>query len=85
MYSALLKNVNGAVVVELPFELLQELQVAAGDPVQLRVDSSSLALSRLQTPRYTLDELLSQCDFSIPPSVEEREWLDAPAVGREVI
>jgi hypothetical protein len=34
-------------------------------------------------PRYTLNELLARCDFSIPMSAEDREWLDAPAVGRE--
>lgn len=37
------------------------------------------------TKRATLAELLAQCDFSIPVSEEDREWLDAPAVGREVL
>jgi antitoxin ChpS len=35
-------------------------------------------------PNYTLEELLSQCtdaDFS----EEDREWLDAKPVGRELI
>ena len=35
--------------------------------------------------RYTLDELLAQCDFSRRLSKEEREWLDAPRVDREAI
>lgn len=34
--------------------------------------------------RFTLDELLSQCDFEAPMSLEEREWLDAPLLGREL-
>lgn len=33
----------------------------------------------------TLRSLLAQCDHTLPPSVEEREWLDSPAVGRELI
>jgi|GEM_PF-2749468 len=32
--------------------------------------------------RYTLDELLAQCDPSAELTTQEREWLDAPAGGR---
>ena len=35
--------------------------------------------------RYTLDELLAQCDPSAELTPQEREWLDAPAVGRELL
>ena len=35
--------------------------------------------------RYTLEELLAQCDFSKRLSKEEREWIDAPRAGREEI
>lgn len=34
--------------------------------------------------RYKLAELLAQSDYSHPPTAEEREWLDAPPVGREL-
>ena len=35
--------------------------------------------------RYTLDELLAQCNPDAPMTPEDREWVDAPAVGRELI
>jgi antitoxin ChpS len=35
-------------------------------------------------PRYTLAELLAASDYSQPLPAEEREWLDAPPVGREL-
>lgn len=35
--------------------------------------------------RYTLDELLAQCDPSAEMTAQEREWLDAPAVGCELL
>ena len=35
--------------------------------------------------RYTLDELIAQCNPDAPMTPEEREWVDAPAVGRELI
>jgi hypothetical protein len=35
--------------------------------------------------RYTLAELLARSDYSQPQSPEEREWIDAPAVGGELL
>lgn len=35
------------------------------------------------TPRYTLAELLAASDYSQPKPPEDREWVDATAVGRE--
>ncbi len=35
--------------------------------------------------RYTIDELRAQCDPSAELAAQEREWLDAPAVGRELL
>ena len=39
----------------------------------------------MSRPRYTLDELLAEAEASgqypLPPG--QREWVDAPAVGRE--
>jgi antitoxin ChpS len=34
--------------------------------------------------RYTLDELLAQCDPAAAVTEEDREWIDMPAVGREL-
>jgi antitoxin ChpS len=36
-------------------------------------------------PRYTLDELLAQCDPQAARSKEEREWLDKKLVGAELL
>ncbi|MDD9332370.1 MAG: antitoxin, partial [Bartonella sp.] len=35
--------------------------------------------------RYTMAELLAASDYSQPQSPEEREWVDASAVGGELI
>ena len=37
------------------------------------------------TVRYTLAELLAASDYSQQQPAEEREWVDAPAVGGELI
>ena len=36
------------------------------------------------TTRHTMAELLAASDYSEPQPPEEREWVDAPAVGREL-
>lgn len=36
-------------------------------------------------PKYWLAELLAQCVGVQSPTAEEREWMDAPAVGREML
>jgi antitoxin ChpS len=36
-------------------------------------------------PRYTLAELLAASDYSQPQPPEDREWVDARAVGREAL
>jgi len=36
-------------------------------------------------PRYTVAELLAASDYSQPQPREEREWVDAPAVGDELL
>ena len=35
--------------------------------------------------RYSLTELVAQCDLQDSLSEEDREWLEAPATGREVL
>jgi hypothetical protein len=50
---------------------------------------AALEISNNQNPprnrRYKLAELIQQCDTKAPLSVEDREWFDAPALGREAL
>ena len=36
-------------------------------------------------PRYTMAELMAASDYSQPQPAEEREWIDAPSVGGELL
>jgi antitoxin ChpS len=38
-----------------------------------------------EQPRYTLDELLAQCDPKVRRTKEEQEWLEDKPAGRELI
>ena len=44
-----------------------------------------LVVAPTARPRYTLDELLAQCDDDAALSAEDRAWLDAKPVGNELL
>ena len=49
------------------------------------MDSAELHPNPKPKPRYTLKQLLEASDYSEPQPPEEREWVDAPAVGGELL
>jgi antitoxin ChpS len=82
MSFATVQKLGETLVLVVPPELQQELGLAEGTMLEMQADQGKLLIRRR---KYALQELLDQCDFSIPMSDEEREWLDAPRVGRELI
>jgi antitoxin ChpS len=84
MQTTTLRKVGGSVMMTVPPSLLEELDLKPGATVGLGVEAGRLIVQR-ERPKYTLEELLAQCvgDQTLTP--EEREWLYAPAVGRELI
>jgi antitoxin ChpS len=85
MYTTNLRKVGGSVMLAVPPVLLDQLHLQAGATVGLAVDGERLVMQPRPKPRYTLEELLAKCDYSQPMTPEEREWIDAPPVGRELL
>jgi antitoxin ChpS len=85
MYTTTLRKVGGSMMLTVPPVFLDQLQLQAGAVVGLAVDHGRLVVEPKPRVRYTLAELLAASDYSQAPSSEEREWLDAPAVGGELI
>ena len=83
MPTATLRTVGGSVVMAIPKRLLELVQLQAGSQVNIDVQQGQLIVTAAKKKRYTLAELLAQCDVSIPISTEERAWLDAPPAGLE--
>ncbi len=84
MHTTNLRKVGGSIMLAVPPVLLNLLQLKAGETVSLDVEDGRLVVEPKSRPRYTLTELLSESDYSRPLSKEEREWVDAPAVGGEL-
>lgn len=83
MPTATLRTVGGSVVMAIPKRLLELVDLQVGSQVNIDVQEGKLIVARVQKKRYSLAELLAQCDASVPLNPEERQWIDAPAVGLE--
>ncbi len=85
MYTTNLRKVGGSIMLAVPPALLDVLHLTAGAKVGMAVDNGRLVIEPTARPRYTLDELLAQCDASAEITAEDREWLDARPVGSELL
>ena len=87
MHTTSLRKVGGSIMMAVPPAFLDQLRLKAGAVVGLAVDRGRLVITPRQRPHYTLDELLMEAQengmYPLPP--EEREWVDAPAVGKELL
>jgi antitoxin ChpS len=83
MSTATLRTVGGSVVMAIPKRLLEMVDLRAGSQVDVNVQNGRLIVVPQKKKRYKLSELLAQCDPALPLSQEERDWIDAPAVGQE--
>jgi len=80
-----LRKVGGSVMLAIPPAFLEQLHLQANATVGVAVDNGQLVIEPVPRPRYTMAELLADSDYSEPQPPEEREWVDAPAVGGELI
>jgi antitoxin ChpS len=78
-----LRKVGGSVMLAVPRAVLDMLHLEPGATVGMNVEDGKLVIEPQQRPRYSLGELLAQCDFSQPISQAEQAWLDAGPVGLE--
>ncbi len=81
MHTTNLRKVGGSVMLIVPPAFLDQLQLQAGATVGVAVADGCLVVHPKPKPR----ELLAASDYSQQQPEEEREWVDAPAVGGELI
>ena len=85
MHSTNLRKVGGSVMLAVPPVLLDVLELRAGATVDIGVEDGRLVVVPKTRPAYSLRELLAQCDDSGSVGDEDRSWLDAKPVGRELL
>ncbi len=72
-------------MLAVPPAILDLLHLQAGATVGIEVDNGRLVIEPAPRLRYTLDDLLAQCDVTQELSQQDQEWLDAKPVGNELL
>ena len=86
MPDATLRQVGGSVMVAIPPVLLEQLNLSARSTVGIAVEQGRIVLEpKSRRPRWTLDELLAQCDSVAPPEDTDVGWTSAPPHGGELV
>ena len=85
MHTTKLRKVGGSVMLAVPPSLLDILHLQPGSKVGLAIESGRLFVEPQQRKRYTLDELVAQCNPRSRRTREERDWLEGGPVGAEIL
>jgi antitoxin ChpS len=81
-----LRRAGGSLTLTIPKAFVRALGLSEGAQIGVSIEDGTLIArpAEPERPRYTLGELLAQCDPDAPLSDEEKAWMDDPARGREV-
>jgi len=74
---------NSAGVI-LPTAALENLQAKVGDTLSVEFDNQKMVV-QVAKPRYSLAQLLAQCDPTAPVPADVAEWEAMAPVGNELI
>lgn len=85
MHYVSLRAVGGSVMVTIPKTFLDVLGLQPNIKVGMSIEQGRLVIEPQAKPRYTLAELVAQCDPDAPLSTEDKAWLEAPPVGDEAL
>lgn len=85
MYIARLKKVGGSVMLAVPPAVLKTLGLSTDSEVGMTIENGCLIIEPQKRPHYSLEELLAQCDPHAEISAEDRQWIDAPTAGKELL
>ena len=85
MYTGTLRKVGGSTMLALPPAILDILQLKPQDRVHMTVDAGRLIIESIRGKKYSLEELLAQCDAPAPLSDEDSTWTGSRPVGRELV
>jgi antitoxin ChpS len=82
-----LRRAGGSLTLTIPRTFVRALGLAEGARIGMSVSEGKLIGDPAieSPPRYTLDELLAQCDPGAPLSDEDEAWLSDAPVGSELI
>jgi antitoxin ChpS len=85
MHTTNLRKVGGSVMLAVPPVLLDVLQLQPGAKVGMAIEKGCLVVEPRPRRRYTLNELLAQCNSKARRIRADKAWLNGKPVGRELV
>lgn len=85
MHTTNLRRVGGSIMLAVPPAVLEILHLQAGAAVDLSVQDGRLVIEAKQRNRYSLHDLLAQCDARAPLPATDAAWTASAPVGNELI
>ena len=86
MYTTRLRNVGGSVMLAVPPALLDLLQLGVGAAVEISVENDRLIVQSKRRPvSIHSTNYWHSATRSTPSSEEDRAWIDAKPVGKELL
>jgi antitoxin ChpS len=85
MHTTNLRKVGSSVMLAVPPALLEILKLQPGDKVGMAVERGRLVVEPQRRHRYSLNQLLAQCNPKAWRGKREREWLDSKPVRSELL
>jgi antitoxin ChpS len=84
-HKARLRKVGGSVMLAIPPALLDALDLSPDEPVGLTIKGGRLVVEPEPRRRYSLDDLIAQCDRKTRRLPDDQQWVSGERAGRELI
>jgi antitoxin ChpS len=84
-HKARLRKVGGSVMLAIPPALLDALDLSPDRAVGLTVKAGRLVVEPEPRRRYSLDDLLAQCNPKVRRPTDDREWVTGARAGHELL
>ena len=85
MHTTNLRKVGCSVMLAVPPALLDILDLQPGAQVGVLVEGGRLVVEPQHRRRYTMDELLAQCNPKARRTRQNRDWVESQPFGGELI
>lgn len=85
MHTTTLRKIGDSVMLTVPPDFLDLLQLRAGATVRIGMEGNRLVIESSPQPRYRLDDLLDLCEVKGEINAADRQWLGAKPVGDELL
>lgn len=84
MHTTTLRKIGGSIMLTLPKTMLSLLHLKEGARVNIAINNGCLTIEPNPSHKYTLSDILAASDYTQIQPESEREWIDAPSVGKEI-